>query len=161
MKRFFSGLSALIFVVSFSGSVMAADCSYVASKGGEKYHNADCGIAKNIKAENKVCFQYPEEAKSAGYSACGICKPAECTKVVASKDSYKYHLSACGLAKNIKKDNLVEYSCAADAAKAGKTPCGACKPPKVETPKVEAPKADVAPKAETTPVTTKKTGNNK
>jgi len=50
----------------------------------------------------------------------------------------------------------VEYSCATDAAKAGKSPCGVCKPPKVEAPKPEAPV-----KAVTAPVTTKKTGDQK
>jgi methylphosphotriester-DNA--protein-cysteine methyltransferase len=130
MKKFLSVLLVVAFMVSFGGLGLAADCPFLASKGGEKYHKADCGIAKNIKAENKTCFNYPEEAKAAGFSACGVCKPAECTKVVASKDSDKYHLPTCGAAKNIKAENLVEYPCATDAVKAGKTPCGVCKPPK-------------------------------
>jgi methylphosphotriester-DNA--protein-cysteine methyltransferase len=137
MKKFLAVVLALVFMASFSGALLAADCPYLASKGGEKYHKADCGTAKNIKEENKVCFNYPEDAKTAGYSACGVCKPAECTAVVASKDSDKYHLPGCGTAKNIKKENLVEYACASEAAKAGKTPCGVCKPPKVEAPKEE------------------------
>lgn len=153
MKKFLAGMLAFVFSASFGGLALAADCGFVASKGGEKYHKADCGIVKNIKEENKVCFNYPEEAKAAGYSACGVCKPAECTAVVASKDSDKYHLPTCSAAKNIKKDNLVEYPCASDAAKAGKIPCGICKPPKVDAAKVEAPKAETpkveAPKAAT------------
>jgi hypothetical protein len=142
MKKFLAGIAAVVFAVLVSSSVFAADCAYVASKGGEKYHNADCGTAKNIKAENKVCYQFPEQAKAAGYNACGICKPAECTKVVASKESDKYHLPTCGTAKNIKAENLVEYPCASDAAKAGKTPCGVCKAPAVKAPKAAAPKAE-------------------
>ncbi|MGE5308368.1 MAG: hypothetical protein ACM3OC_04730 [Deltaproteobacteria bacterium] len=132
MKRVFAAVAAACFLTFSSGIGFAADAGYVASKGGEKYHNADCGTAKNIKAENKVTFNYPEEAVQAGYGACGVCKPAAGTKVVASKDSDKYHLPACGSAKNIKAENLVTYESAIDAAKAGKTACGVCKPPKVE-----------------------------
>ena len=142
MKRFLTGFAAVVAAVVVSSSVFAADCPYVASKGGQKYHNADCGTAKNIKAENKVCYQYPEEAKADGFSACGVCKPAECTKVVASKESDNYHLPTCGTAKNIKAENLVEFQCASDAAKAGKTPCGVCKAPAVKAPTSAAPKAE-------------------
>jgi hypothetical protein len=132
MKKFIAGIAAAVIAVVVGSSVFAADCPFVASKGAAKYHNADCGTAKNIKAENKVCYNFPEEAKADGFTACGVCKPAECTKVVASKDSDKYHLPTCGTAKNIKAENLVEYPCASDVAKAGKTPCGVCKAPKAE-----------------------------
>jgi methylphosphotriester-DNA--protein-cysteine methyltransferase len=140
MKRVFAALAAVCFLTFSAGVSFAQDCAFVASKGGEKYHNADCGTAKNIKAENKVCFAYPEEAIQAGYSACGVCKPAAGTKVIASKEGEKYHLSTCGTAKNIKAENLVNYESAIDAAKDGKTACGVCKPPKVEAPKAEASK---------------------
>ncbi len=144
MKRFFAALMAGCFL-SFTALAFAADCPFVASKGGEKYHKADCGIAKNIKEENKTCYNYPEEAKAAGYAPCGVCKPAECTQVIASKVSDKYHLPSCGLAKKINPENLLEFACASDAAKAGKTPCGVCKPPKVEAPKAVESKAAVTP----------------
>ncbi len=132
MKRVFAALAAVCFLSFSTGISVAADAAYVASKGGEKYHKADCGIARNIKAENKVTFNYPEEAIQAGYSPCGVCKPAAGTPVVASKEGEKYHLPACGTAKNIKAENLVNYDSAISAAKAGKTACGVCKPPKVE-----------------------------
>lgn len=133
MKRI-SAVLAVVCFLTFTTGAFAADCNFVASKGGEKYHGAACGTAKNIKEENKICFAYPEEAIQAGYSACGVCKPATGTKVVASKEGEKYHLESCGTAKNIKAENLVTYASAIDAAKAGKTACGVCKPPKVELP---------------------------
>lgn len=131
MKRVLAAMAAVCFLSFAAGAGFAADCNFVASKGGEKYHLATCGTAKNIKEENKVCFSYPEEAVQAGYTACGVCKPASGTKVVASKDSEKYHLPTCGSVKNIKAENLVTYESAIDASKAGKTACGVCKPPKV------------------------------
>lgn len=133
MKRLASGVLAACFLVLAAGSSWAADCNLLASKGSDKYHNPDCGIAKNIKAENKVCFVYPEEARSAGYLPCGVCKPAQHTKVVGSKDSDKYHLPTCSLVKNIKKENLVEFNSPEEAMKTGKAPCGVCKPPKASS----------------------------
>jgi methylphosphotriester-DNA--protein-cysteine methyltransferase len=163
MKRVWAAVAAICFLTFTAGAGFAADCNFVASKGGEKYHNAACGIVKNIKDENKLCFNYPEEAIQAGYSACGMCKPATGTKVVASKDSDKYHLPACGLAKNIKAENLVSYDSSFEAAKAGKTACGVCKPPKVEKKAEAAPaKAEViSAKAEATPVKTVKAVTSK
>ena len=131
MKRFFAIVAAFCLLTLAAGAGFAADCNFVASKAGGKYHVPTCGTAKNIKDGNKVCFAYPEEAIQAGYSACGVCNPAQGTEVVASKDSEKYHLPTCGAVKNIKPENLVKYGSAFDAAKAGKTPCGVCKPPKV------------------------------
>ena len=130
MRKLISALVASAFLALACGAVLAEPAAYVASKDSNKYHNADCGLVKNIKPENKINFQYPEEARAMGLTPCGVCKPAEHTKVVASKDSDKYHLPTCGMVKNIKKENLVEYNSPEEAAKAGKTPCGVCKPPK-------------------------------
>src|SRR3990167_4005144 len=42
--------------------------SYVASKSGEKYHPATgCSYADRIKSENKIYFNTPQEAETAGY----------------------------------------------------------------------------------------------
>ena len=129
MKKFVAGLMAAGLFMFVCGISFAADCNYVASKGSNKYHLTDCGIAKNIKAENKVCFATQDEAVKAGYSPCGVCKPDENVKVVGSKGSDKYHLPECGIAKNIKKENLVEFKNPEEAVKAGYSPCGVCKPP--------------------------------
>ncbi len=47
----------------------------VASKEGGKYHRATCGLAKNIKPENKITFKTKAEAEKAGYKPCAVCKP--------------------------------------------------------------------------------------
>lgn len=130
MKKLVSIFLSFVFIAMSCGINFAECKNFVASKSSNKYHTADCGIAKNIKTENQICFNTQEEAKKAGYAPCGVCKPDEKIKVVASKDSDKYHLPSCGLVKNIKSENLVEYSSPVEAAKAGKTPCGICKPPK-------------------------------
>jgi len=152
MRKFVSLVLSAALLFLFSGIGTAADCNLAASKGGDKYHKPDCKNAQNIKAENKVCFTYPEDAAQEGYSACGVCKPGEHTKVVASKNSDKYHLSSCGLVKNIKPENLVTYDSPEDAALAGAvSPCGVCKPPKAPAKKSESKvnnKESIAPKAE-------------
>ncbi|HBI16824.1 MAG TPA: hypothetical protein DDY52_01535 [Candidatus Moranbacteria bacterium] len=43
------------------------ECLFVGSKNSNKYHKPDCRWAKNIKAENLVCFKNEEEAKNKGY----------------------------------------------------------------------------------------------
>ena len=43
------------------------ECLFVGSKNSNKYHKPDCRWAKNIKAENLVCFKNEEEARSKGY----------------------------------------------------------------------------------------------
>ena len=130
MKKIVSGLLAVAFLSLACGVALAADCNFVASKNSDKYHSPDCGLAKNIKAENKVCFATQEEAVKAGKTPCGVCKPDEKVTVIGSKDSNKYHLPTCGIAKNIKPENKVEFKSPADAVKAGYSPCGVCKPPK-------------------------------
>lgn len=135
MKKIFLGFMAVAFLAFSCGIAMAADCNFVCSKGSDKYHMLDCGIAKNIKAENKMCFATQEEATKAGYAPCGICKPDQKVVVIASKGSDKYHLPTCGLVKNIKAENRVEFKSPADAVKAGYGPCGICKPPKPESEK--------------------------
>lgn len=142
MKKFVSGLVAVLFLASACGLAIAVDCNYVASKASDKYHLPGCGLAKNINAENKLCFATQEEAQKAGKTPCGVCKPDKMVKVVASKGSDKYHLPTCGIAKNIKPENLMEFKSPEDAAKAGYSPCGVCNPPKAE-------KVKAAPKEET------------
>ncbi|HPJ30004.1 MAG TPA: Ada metal-binding domain-containing protein [Methanothrix sp.] len=48
---------------------------YVGSKTSNKYHLPDCSYAKKIKEENRITFSDQEEAREAGYSPCGVCKP--------------------------------------------------------------------------------------
>ena len=132
MKKFLTGVLLAGFLALSFAQAFAACGNLVASKSGDKYHNVACGIAKNIKVENQVCFNYPEEASAKGYTPCGVCKPIEHTKVVGSKASDKYHLPTCGIVKNIKPENILSFNSPEDAAKAGLTsPCGVCKPPAV------------------------------
>jgi methylphosphotriester-DNA--protein-cysteine methyltransferase len=105
--------------------------NYVAGKASDKYHTPDCGIGKNIKAENKITFATQEEAQKAGYSPCAVCMSKK-AKLVASKGSDKYHLSECRIAENIKQDNLITFKSPAEAVKAGYSPCGICNPPNPE-----------------------------
>ena len=130
MKRLVSIFLSFAFVMMVCGLSFAECTDFVASKESNKYHTVDCGIAKNIKAENQICFKTQEEATKADYAPCGVCKPDEKIKVVGSKDSDIYHLPTCGLVKKIKPENLVEYGSPMEAVKADRLPCGVCKPPK-------------------------------
>ena len=47
---------------------------------------------------------------------------------VASRDGDKYHTGSCRVAGKIKPENKVVYPTKAEAEKAGKKPCGICKP---------------------------------
>ncbi len=47
-------------------------------------------------------------------------------KFVASKASDKYHVPTCGIAKQIKKENLIGFNSEAEAQKAGYKPCKIC-----------------------------------
>jgi methylphosphotriester-DNA--protein-cysteine methyltransferase len=130
MRKFIAGILAAAFIATFS-IIAFADGNFVASKDSDKYHDASCSMAKKIKAENKVTYNYPEEAIRAGKTPCGVCKPAEHTKVVGSKGSDKYHLPGCSMVKKIKTENLQTFDSPEAAKKAGcTTPCGICKPPK-------------------------------
>lgn len=48
---------------------------YVGSLESDKYHYPDCRYAQSIDPENEIWFDTEEEAISAGYSPCGVCKP--------------------------------------------------------------------------------------
>lgn len=48
--------------------------TYVASKGGTKYHLPWCPGAKRIKEENKVWFATKSDAEKAGYTPASNCK---------------------------------------------------------------------------------------
>jgi len=41
------------------------------------YCRPDCPPGRRTKPENRVRFESPEEARSAGYRACKVCKPDE------------------------------------------------------------------------------------
>ncbi|MFA5722050.1 MAG: hypothetical protein WC940_00410 [Candidatus Paceibacterota bacterium] len=41
--------------------------SYIASSRGKYYYPIDCGLAKNLKEENKIYFKTKEEAEDKGY----------------------------------------------------------------------------------------------
>jgi hypothetical protein len=50
-------------------------------------------------------------------------------KYVASKFSIQYHLFTCRKAMRIQERNKVTFKSADEAIKAGRIPCGLCKPP--------------------------------
>ena len=51
----------------------ATSGAYVASKSGRKYHLPSCSSAKQIKTENQVFFQTPQQAEEQGYAPCARC----------------------------------------------------------------------------------------
>jgi methylphosphotriester-DNA--protein-cysteine methyltransferase len=50
-------------------------------------------------------------------------------KYVGSKKSDKYHYPSCKWAQKIKPENLVTFTSAQEAIKAGYVPCKVCRPP--------------------------------
>ena len=79
MKRWL--ISAMIFLplagtVSITPSQLHADnITYVGSSKSNKYHRRSCVWAGRISPKNLVVFNSPEEAISAGYVPCKVCKP--------------------------------------------------------------------------------------
>ena len=72
-KRRLLSVSVLLFIAAF---IMAAgDVEFWASKKSNKYHYPECRWAKKIKPYNLIRFSSPEEAVSAGYVPCKVCKP--------------------------------------------------------------------------------------
>ncbi len=49
--------------------------NYVGSVKSDKYHSLNCRYANNIIPENEILFKDVQEAKNAGYTPCGSCKP--------------------------------------------------------------------------------------
>lgn len=49
--------------------------SYVGNSKSRKFHYTDCRAADKISSGNRVGFSSAQEARDAGYSPCGICKP--------------------------------------------------------------------------------------
>jgi len=53
--------------------VVPVTAPYVASKSSTKYHHISCPGAKQIKEENKIYFNSPQQAQAAGYSKAANC----------------------------------------------------------------------------------------
>lgn len=47
--------------------------AFLASKGGKKFHRADCVWAGKIQAENRVFFEDAPDARAKGYTPCAQC----------------------------------------------------------------------------------------
>lgn len=58
-----------------------------------------------------------------------ITQPAQQKVFVGSINSDKYHYPSCRWAGKIKSENLVSFSSASEAKKAGYSPCQTCMPP--------------------------------
>lgn len=50
---------------------------YVGSVKSDKYHYPECIHAKNISTGNEISFSTVQDARSAGYDPCGVCRPPE------------------------------------------------------------------------------------
>ena len=48
---------------------------FVGSLTSRKYHSPECGWARRIAPENRLCFDSHQAARAFGYSPCGICEP--------------------------------------------------------------------------------------
>jgi len=67
-------LIAVIVCLGFF-AVSALSAEFWGSKKSNKYHYPTCKRAMNIKSDNLVKFNSPEEAVKAGYVPCKVCKP--------------------------------------------------------------------------------------
>jgi hypothetical protein len=76
-KRLVSLVIVVLFSVLFSGTARA---EFWGSKNSNKYHKPSCTSAQNIKSNNLVKFNTPENAIQAGYIPCKVCKPPSVTK---------------------------------------------------------------------------------
>jgi hypothetical protein len=131
MRKWSVVLFVVALLVGWAGISQAQECPLVAAKDAKEFHKAECSLAQKIKATDKMCFNYPEEAVQAGKVACDKCQPPQHTKVVASKKTDKYHIPSCIVVKYIKPENHLEFTSPEDAVKAGyPLPCVVCKPPK-------------------------------
>jgi len=135
-----------------SDTIMA-ECMYVGSIGGAKYHYPNCTHANRINQDNKICFSSKEDAESTGYEPCSVCITSAETSAsdtssaeepedtasdttsdetgcmyVGSENSDKYHLPDCAYAGKIKAENLICFSSKEEAEQQGYVPCGTCKP---------------------------------
>ena len=48
---------------------------FVGSRTSRKYHAPECGWARRIAPENRLCFDSQESARDFGYQPCAICEP--------------------------------------------------------------------------------------
>ena len=71
MQKILILIVAAIFLMT--ANVLASN--YVGNASSKKFHYADCSAAQKIKSVNRVEFNSREEAVSAGYISCKICKP--------------------------------------------------------------------------------------
>jgi methylphosphotriester-DNA--protein-cysteine methyltransferase len=59
--------------LAFLSSAISAE--FWGSTESNKYHYPTCHCAQNIKPENLIVFNSPEEAQQAGYVPCKVCNP--------------------------------------------------------------------------------------
>lgn len=74
MKKVIAGILLVGFLLTFCTMGITAN-KFVASKVAHKYHYTWCKWAKRINAENLIVFNSPDQAISAGYKPCRVCKP--------------------------------------------------------------------------------------
>lgn len=75
-KKLLAGLVVSLCLMSFSSVGLSQESKvYVGSKNSTKYHYTWCKWAQKINPNNKVVFNSAQEAQSAGYIPCKVCKP--------------------------------------------------------------------------------------
>ena len=85
MRKIGSVFLMLAFIISFMGIASADDVRLVASQNSDRYHRADCKIAKKILKEDLVPdLKAPEEYLAAGYNPCKKCNPPTKNKKAGS-----------------------------------------------------------------------------
>jgi hypothetical protein len=74
MKKIYKILPAIIITFFIAVHVNAAQ-EFVGSKTSNKYHYPTCKWVKEIKPQNLIQFDSPEQATKAGYIPCPTCHP--------------------------------------------------------------------------------------
>lgn len=103
-RKYIFLISAIILAVVFASVTMAEE--FWTSKKSNKYHYPSCQWAQKIAAHNLIKFNSPEEAQSAGYVPCKVCKPPASSKqsntesikdrFLAKRGCCSHHGGVCG-----------------------------------------------------------------
>ncbi|MBD3309818.1 hypothetical protein GF351_01220 [Candidatus Woesearchaeota archaeon] len=97
----------------------------IASKNTKKYHQPGCRFVEMIKTKDMKRFGDEKEAETEGYNPCHTCCKGR-KRIVASRNTGKYHLPGCRFISNIKQKDRERFYEEKEAIKAGYEPCRAC-----------------------------------
>ena len=65
----------LLILVSLQILQAHAAAQYIGNRNTKVYHQSTCRYVDEINPENRVVFNYPENATAAGYQPCKVCNP--------------------------------------------------------------------------------------